>query len=72
MVRSEVVGMLSVVQYLALGVAALMVAGIVAVMVLARGTGEDITGVAAPALLLAVLSLAVAIGAGIRRRRRIG
>src|SRR4029453_9548219 len=38
-----------IVKYLALAAGGLMVAGIATVMVLARGTGEDITGVVAPA-----------------------
>jgi hypothetical protein len=66
------------VKYLALAAGGLMVAGIATVMVLARGTGEDITGVVAPALLLTVLSVAAAVvaailqGASRRRRRKAG
>jgi hypothetical protein len=44
----------------ALALAALIAAGIIALMVLARGTGEDITGIVAPGLLIIVLSVAVA------------
>jgi hypothetical protein len=42
-----------------------LVAGIAAVMVRARGTAEDITGVVAPALLLTVLSVVDAVVAAI-------
>ena len=54
-----------IVKYVALAAGALMVAGIATVMVLARGTGEDITGVVAPALLLMLLSLGAAVVAAI-------
>ncbi|GIF72174.1 hypothetical protein [Asanoa siamensis] len=57
------------VKYLALAVGGLTVAGIVTVMVLARGTGEDITGVVAPALLLVALSVVTAVVAAIFQRR---
>jgi hypothetical protein len=66
------------VKYFALAAGALMVAGIATVMVLARGTGEDITGVVAPALLLTVLSVVAAVvaailqGASDRRRHKAG
>ncbi|MEU7923305.1 hypothetical protein [Micromonospora zamorensis] len=64
-----------IVKCLALAIGGLMVAGIATVMVLARGTGEDITGVVAPALLLTLLSAVAAVvaailqGASDRRRR---
>jgi hypothetical protein len=67
-----------IVKYCALAAGGLMVAGIATVMVLARGTGEDITGVVAPALLLTVLSVAAAVvaailqGASDRRRHKAG
>ena len=67
-----------IVKYLALAGGVLIAAGIATVMVLARGTGEDITGVVAPALLLAVLSLVAAVvaailqGASGRRRDKAG
>jgi hypothetical protein len=66
------------VKYLALAAAGLLVAGIATVMVLARGTGEDITGVVAPALLLTVLSVVAAVVAAVlqgtsgRRRHNAG
>lgn len=51
---------LGLMKYSAVTIAGLMVAGIATVMFLARGTGEDITGVVAPALLVAFVSAAVA------------
>ena len=61
-------GVFRTVKYLALTASGLLVAGIAAVMVLARGTGEDITGVVAPALLLAVLSVLTAVAAAVLQR----
>ncbi|GIF69932.1 hypothetical protein Ais01nite_79670 [Asanoa ishikariensis] len=58
------------VKYVALAVGALMVAGIVTVMLLARGTGEDITGVVAPALLLTILSVVAAVVATVMQGRQ--
>ena len=46
-----------------------MVAGIVALMVLSRGKGEDITGIVAPALLITIVSAFVAIVAAILQKR---
>ena len=46
-----------------------MVAGIVALMVLSRGKGEDITGIVAPALLITIVSGLVAIVAAILQKR---
>ncbi|PYC66895.1 hypothetical protein C7C45_23710 [Micromonospora arborensis] len=54
-----------IVKYLALATGGLMVAATATVMVLARGTGEDITGVVAPALLLTLLSAVAAVVAAI-------
>jgi hypothetical protein len=51
-------------------VAALMVTGIVTLMVLARGKDEDITGIVAPAALVAVVCVIVAIAASMAGRRR--
>ena len=67
-----------IVKYLALAAGGLLVAGIATVMVLARGSGEDITGVVAPALLLTLLSIVAAVVAAIlqgtsgRRRHKAG
>jgi spore maturation protein SpmA len=47
----------------------LMVAGIAILMVLARGTGEDITGIVAPALLITFVSGVVAIVAFVFQKR---
>jgi hypothetical protein len=56
-------------KYCAITVSALMVSGIVALMVLSRGKGEDITGIVAPALLITIVSGLVAIVAAILQRR---
>ncbi|HEX4945395.1 MAG TPA: DUF2975 domain-containing protein [Blastocatellia bacterium] len=59
------------IKYAAITISGLMVAGIATLMVLARGTGEDITGIIAPALLITLLSGIVAIvAAGFQRRVR--
>ena len=63
---------LKIVKYSAIAVSVLMVAGILTVMVLARGkTGDDgdIAGVVAPALLLTCLSGVVAAVAAVRQKR---
>jgi hypothetical protein len=57
------------VKYSAIAISALMVAGIVALMVLSRGKGEDITGIVAPALLITIVSGFVAIVAAILQKR---
>ena len=66
---------LRAVKYSAIAVGVLMVAGILAVMVLARGkTGDDgdIAGVVAPALLLTFVSGVVAAVATVREKRAQG
>ena len=63
---------LKTVKYTAISVSVLMVAGILTVMVLARGkTGDDgdIAGVVAPALLLTCVSGVVAALATFRQKR---
>jgi hypothetical protein len=63
---------LNTVRYTATAVGVLLVAGILTLMVLARGkTGDDgdIAGVVAPALLLMCVWVAVAVVAAVRRRR---
>lgn len=60
---------LKIVKYSAMVVSGLMVAGIGAVIFLARGTGEDITGVVAPALLMAMVAGGVAIVAAVLEKR---
>ena len=56
----------------AIALSALMVAGIVALMVLAAEKGEDITGIVAPALLIALVSGVVATVAAVLQRRVVG
>jgi hypothetical protein len=63
---------LRTIKYSAIAVGVLMVAGILTVMVLARGkTGDDgdIAGVVAPALLLAFMSGVVAVVSAVREKR---
>jgi hypothetical protein len=63
---------LKTIKYSAIAVSVLMVAGILTVMVLARGkTGDDgdIAGVVAPALLLTCVSGVVAAAAAVRQKR---
>src|SRR5687768_5402254 len=62
-------GSLRRLKYCAITISALMVAGIVALMVLSRGKGEDITGIVAPALLITIVSGVVAIVAAILQNR---
>jgi hypothetical protein len=47
---------LKYVKYAGVTISGLMVAGIATLMFLARGTGEDITGIVAPAILITFLS----------------
>lgn len=61
---------LKMLKYSAITVSGLTVAGIVTLMFLARGTGEDITGIVAPALLIAMVSGVVAIAATVFQRRQ--
>ena len=60
---------LKYIKYSAVIISGLMVAGIATLMVLARGKGEDITGIVAPALLITFLSSVVAIVAAVLQRR---
>jgi hypothetical protein len=53
----------------ALGVGVLMGAGIGALMILSAGKGEDIAGIVAPALLIALVSGVVATVAALRQKR---
>ena len=52
-----------------IAVSTVMLAGIVALMILSRGKGEDITGIVAPALLLTMISSIVAIVAAVLQKR---
>jgi hypothetical protein len=60
---------LKTVKYSAITLSALMVAGIATLMFLSRGTGEDITGIVAPALLITFASSIVAIVAAVFQKR---
>ena len=60
---------LKFVKYSGITVSALMVSGIVALMIISRGKGEDITGIVAPALLLTLISGIVAIVAAVLQKR---
>lgn len=60
---------LKVVKYGAIGVAALMLVGIGVLMFITYGTGEDITGIVAPALLVTIVSSIVAMVAAVSQRR---
>lgn len=63
------VSSLEVVKFGATGIAALMLVGIGVLMFISRGTGEDITGIVAPALLLTIVSGMVGLLAAISQRR---
>lgn len=56
---------LKAIKFAAIAVAAVAASGIATVMFLARGTGEDITGIVAPALLLTFASTIVAVVASV-------
>ena len=60
---------LKIAKYSAITLAALMLAGIATLMVLARGKGEDITGIVAPALLITFASGVVATVAAVLQKR---
>jgi hypothetical protein len=60
---------LKMIKYAAMAVGALMVAGIATLMFLARGKGEDIAGIIAPALLVTILSGVVAAIAAFLQKR---
>ena len=61
---------LSTVKYSGMTLSALMIAGIATLMFLARGTGEDITGIVAPALLITIVSSVIALVAFVLQRRQ--
>lgn len=60
------------VKYAACTVAALAVTGIATLMYIARDKNEDIAGIVAPALLLTILSIIVAIAAATLQKRSTG
>jgi hypothetical protein len=63
---------LKIVKYSAIALSALMVAGIITLMVLSRGKGEDIAGIVAPALLITFVSGVVASVAAVLQKRAQG
>ena len=70
--KDDFIRVLKTVKYGAITVSVLLVAGILTLMVLARGkTGDDgdIAGVVAPALLLTFVSGVVAAVAAVRQNR---
>jgi hypothetical protein len=70
--NDDSIRVLKTVKYSAIAVGVLMIAGILTVMVLARGkTGDDgdIAGIVAPALLLTCVSGVVAAVAAARQKR---
>lgn len=70
--NDDSIRLLKIVKYSAIAIGLLMVAGILTMMVLARGkTGDDgdIAGVVAPALLLTCVSAVVAAAAAVGQRR---
>lgn len=70
--KDDSIRFLKTVKYSAIAVSVLMVAGVLTLMILARGkTGDDgdIAGVVAPALLLTCVSGVVAAVAAARQKR---
>lgn len=70
--KKDAMVFLNVVKFGAAGMSALAVAGIVTLMILARGTGEDIAGIVAMGLLVMIVSGVVAIVATVLQRRARG
>lgn len=62
---------LKLVKYGAIGVAILMLTGIVVLMILARGKGEDIAGIVASALFVTIISGIVATVAAVLQKRAL-
>jgi hypothetical protein len=61
--------LLKAVKYAAIAISVLMLAGIAALMVISWDKDEDITGIVAPALLIAIVSGIVAIATAILQSR---
>ena len=61
--------LLKAVKYSAIALCALMLAGIAALMVISWDKDEDITGIVAPALLIAIISGIAAIVTAVLQRR---
>ena len=67
--QEDQVIILKAVKYSAIAVSALTLEGIAALMYIARDKDEDITGIVAPALLIVIVSTAVAIVAAVLQKR---
>ena len=67
--QEDQVIILKAVKYSAIAVSALTLLGIAALMYISRDKEEDITGIVAPALLIVIVSTAVAIGATVLQKR---
>jgi hypothetical protein len=61
--------LLKLIKYSAITISALMVTGIITLMILARGKGEDIAGIVAMALLVTIASSVVAIVAAVLQKK---
>lgn len=60
---------LGLVKYASITVSVLMATGIVTLMVISRGKGEDITGIVAPALLITLVAGVISIITTVLQRR---
>jgi hypothetical protein len=67
--NEESTAFLGFVKCASITVSGLMVAGIVTLMVISRGKGEDITGIVAPALLITLVAGVIAIVTAVLQRR---
>ena len=67
--KRDTTSSLRIIKYSAIAVSAMMVGGIAALMILARGKEEDIASIVGPALLITTVSGAVAIIAAILQKR---
>jgi hypothetical protein len=67
--KQDSIQSLKAAKYTAITLSALMVGGIATLMLLSRGTGEDITGIVAPALLITFASSVVAAVAAVLQKR---
>ena len=69
--KRDSIPFLKMVKYSAIALSALLVAGIITLMIISRGKGEDITGIVAPALLiLFASSIVAAVAAVIQKQAR--
>ncbi len=67
--KQDSITFLKFVKYSGSTVSVMMVLGIVALMIISRGKGEDITGIVAPALLLTIVSGFAAVIAAVLQKR---